>query len=231
MAKPARKSKTRPLRNAEFTRTALMECALDMYQRFGYENTSLKKIGQELHLSGPAMYYHFSSKSELLTEAFARRMDHMIQAHEKLPKELNNVERLWTFTALHLRLQFGTRSHPIGDFSVFGVIHLLVLCEPKHRKRLIKIMRGFLDRLTGILRDGIDEGVFLQVHPVATANAIFGMSNQAPAWFHQGGELTLSDLSSIYANFSLRMVGVAAGKVDKRLQILVNNAAIAEGMN
>ncbi len=51
---------------AESTRDRILDVALDLFIEKGFDKTSLREIAEELGFSKAAIYYHFSSKDEIL---------------------------------------------------------------------------------------------------------------------------------------------------------------------
>ena len=48
------------------TRERILDVALDLFTDQGFDGTSMREIAERLHLSKPAIYYHFASKDEIL---------------------------------------------------------------------------------------------------------------------------------------------------------------------
>ena len=48
------------------TRERILETALDLFIERGYDKTSLREIAEKVGVTKPALYYHFSSKEEIL---------------------------------------------------------------------------------------------------------------------------------------------------------------------
>jgi AcrR family transcriptional regulator len=48
------------------TRDRILDVALDLFTDQGFDGTSMREIAERLHLSKPAIYYHFASKEEIL---------------------------------------------------------------------------------------------------------------------------------------------------------------------
>jgi len=48
------------------TREKILDVALDMFTDQGFDATSMREIAERLHISKPAIYYHFASKEEIL---------------------------------------------------------------------------------------------------------------------------------------------------------------------
>jgi AcrR family transcriptional regulator len=48
------------------TRERILDVALDLFTEQGFDGTSMREIAEQLHISKPAIYYHFASKEEIL---------------------------------------------------------------------------------------------------------------------------------------------------------------------
>jgi AcrR family transcriptional regulator len=48
------------------TREKILDVALELFTDQGFDGTSIREIAERLHLSKPAIYYHFASKDEIL---------------------------------------------------------------------------------------------------------------------------------------------------------------------
>jgi AcrR family transcriptional regulator len=48
------------------TRERILGVALDLFTDQGFDGTSMREIAEQLHISKPAIYYHFASKEEIL---------------------------------------------------------------------------------------------------------------------------------------------------------------------
>jgi AcrR family transcriptional regulator len=48
------------------TRDRILDVALDLFADQGFDGTSMREIAERLHISKPAIYYHFASKEEIL---------------------------------------------------------------------------------------------------------------------------------------------------------------------
>jgi AcrR family transcriptional regulator len=48
------------------TRERILDVALDLFTDQGFDGTSMREIAEQLHISKPAIYYHFASKEEIL---------------------------------------------------------------------------------------------------------------------------------------------------------------------
>lgn len=57
------------------TRERILDVALDLFTDQGFDGTSMREIAERLHISKPAIYYHFASKEEILMALHMRVHD------------------------------------------------------------------------------------------------------------------------------------------------------------
>ena len=63
----------RPRRSGEETRAEAQRVALSLFIAKGYEATSLREIAEALGISKAALYYHFTSKEDIVKEGMLSR--------------------------------------------------------------------------------------------------------------------------------------------------------------
>ncbi len=63
---PARDDQPGDDRADASTREKILDVALDLFTSQGFDGTSMREIAGRLHISKPAIYYHFASKEEIL---------------------------------------------------------------------------------------------------------------------------------------------------------------------
>jgi AcrR family transcriptional regulator len=66
------------------TREKILDVALDLFTSQGFDGTSMREIAERLHISKPAIYYHFASKEEILTALHLRVHESVRPAFERL---------------------------------------------------------------------------------------------------------------------------------------------------
>lgn len=209
------------VRDGQLTKEALMRVGLRLYKRVGYEATSLRMITEELGITVAATYYYFRSKDELLVAAFKRSLENLQMAHDSVSAELSARERLWTFVHLHTRMQ---RAESVTDRQPYGASQLITSVPADTAAPLIELMRNMRDRLRSIIAAGVRDKSFDKVDPTATTYAIFGMSQQINYWYQPNESLDMNKLSTMYADFALRIVG--ADPIRNRAQLLSLTASV-----
>ena len=81
---------------AEQTRQRILKAALDLFAEKGYERTTFEDVARSIRLTKGAVYWHFKTKPDLLTELFS----YMSQRHtEQVGRDLPHPETLEGLTA------------------------------------------------------------------------------------------------------------------------------------
>jgi AcrR family transcriptional regulator len=73
---------TSPTTKAEATRTRILDAALEMFRRQGFESTTMRGIAAEAGVSLGSAYYYFESKGDLVMAFYERAMEAMIPGME-----------------------------------------------------------------------------------------------------------------------------------------------------
>jgi len=143
----------------ELTSTQILEAALSLFKNFGIEKTSLAMIAKEVGITKPSIYYHFSSKEELVEHSF----NHTLRNYKfnaffhinELNKD-NYGEKLY---------QFGLDLLPTtvdDNYELVKVLNEFALLSNRNsnfKQRLISVQFEFINGFRNILLKGIDEGV------------------------------------------------------------------------
>jgi AcrR family transcriptional regulator len=64
-----------PAPGGESTRERILDVAMELFTDQGFDGTSMREIAARLHISKPAIYYHFASKEEILMALHMRLHD------------------------------------------------------------------------------------------------------------------------------------------------------------
>lgn len=77
--------------NAEQTRNAILDSALDLFYEKGFTRTTFDEIAKRIELTKGAVYWHFRNKADLLTAL----IKYMVYKHHNVPEQ--DAERLSFF--------------------------------------------------------------------------------------------------------------------------------------
>lgn len=125
------------------TRRLIMQAALDLFGTNGFARTSLREIAEKVGITKPALYYHFSSKDDLLIELVRPLQDAMAdlldraEAAEPRPTGREFFTAYFDVVMEHrqlsawLSMDAASRAHPALSSKGW-----------EQQERLIKLVRG-----------------------------------------------------------------------------------------
>jgi AcrR family transcriptional regulator len=156
---------------ANETEKRLMESALSLFSEKGYEGASIREIIERAGVTRPVLYYYFENKEQLfcrLVESWFLQSTADMDA--VLAKAKGYRERL---KALILLLFEKTERSP----EVVRLIFQVFLSPSLAGFRLDRegLWRARLDRVAGIMREGLESGEFRGKDPETLAIAFCGM--------------------------------------------------------
>lgn len=188
-------SPTRPKsgrKRGSVNKAAIMGVASAMFRDRGYDRTSLEDIAAGLSITKPSLYYHFSSKEEILLECIAQGY---ILFQQKIADRddarLSGRERVHIFIGAYVDLfQDNVLSMIVADERV-----MTDAGKTKYRNYKRMLNRDLIDRLELGRKDG--SLAFDDAHIVSFG--IFGMINWMTHW--QSGALQI-DLGAVTDQFT-----------------------------
>src|ERR1043165_1669208 len=68
-----------PVRDPDGTREALISSSLALFERLGYDATSVQQIVDDAGRTKGAFYHHFESKEDLLRDLHEEFIDHQLE--------------------------------------------------------------------------------------------------------------------------------------------------------
>ena len=160
-----------------------MRVAVDLFNRQGYDATSVGDVARELGLTKSAIYHHVPSKEHLLQSAVDEALDALTAA-------LDAVSATDGLDA-EQRLRAAVRSSVTVLVDHLPAVTLLLRVHgntPVEKAALAR-RRGIDERLADMVRDAVDEGVLRDdLDPLVISRLLFGMVNSLVEWVRPGVE-------------------------------------------
>ncbi|MFN8507161.1 MAG: TetR/AcrR family transcriptional regulator [Dehalococcoidia bacterium] len=183
-------------------RDQLVEAAARVFARKGFDSASMEDIAAEVGVLQGSLYYHVSSKAELLFLVQHRRL---MAINAALDEIADSAEP----PAEKLR-------HAIGEH-----LHYLETNYPESRNWFTEPGRGTdngdarddireLNHRYGgiwvrIIREGIESGAFRAgVDPGTVARGILGMCNWVPRWYRREGARSIDEIIADLSEMAVR---------------------------
>ncbi len=176
----------------EVRRDQIAEAALEVISRHGTGQLNVGAVARRIGIVPSAVYRHFRGKEEILSAAIARMGEHLLMNVDRAVREDGSRARLRKL----LRLHIGTiRDGYAGPRIIFaeGIDGGGV----SHRMEIFHIIRRYLERVAGIVRDGQRLGDLREdIDPGATAVHFLGLVQPAATlWYLSAGKFDVTRAS------------------------------------
>ena len=159
----------------------VLRVAIELFNRQGYDATSMGDLARELGLTKSAIYHHVPSKEHLLQSAIDEALDALTEALDAVSaaKGLDAGQRLRAAVRSSVTVLVGH----LPEVTLLLRVHGNTPVE----KAALARRRGIDERLADMVRDAVDEGVLrADVDPLLASRLLFGMVNSMTEWVRPG---------------------------------------------
>jgi AcrR family transcriptional regulator len=166
--------------------------AIELFNRQGYDATSVGELARELGLTKSAIYHHVPSKEALLAAALDEALDGLAAAIDASVSESGGP-------SAYDRLRSAVRQSVeiLGDHLPAVTLLLRVRGNSEVELAALERRRVIDDKLAGLVRAAVDEGSLrADISPELISRLLFGMVNSLVEWYRPDGPVPLRDLSA-----------------------------------
>jgi AcrR family transcriptional regulator len=167
-----------------YDQQSVLRIAVDVFNRHGYDATSMGILADNLGISKSAIYHHVPSKGDLLKLA----LDHALGGLEAI---LEQPEA--TSGAADARLEFVLRQTVavLVDRLPFVTLLLRLRGNTEIERNALERRRTFDHKVAALISNARDEGSLRQdIDPRTVTRLLFGMINSIVEWYKPGGSLS-----------------------------------------
>ena len=166
---------------ADSARSRILDEAASLFLQRGHEGTSLRHLAEVVGMKAGSLYYHFSSKDELLTTILERGIEVMHEAFDRAEREHNDAdpfERVGAHIRAHLSALYEN-----GPYTAAHVVTFRTAPESV-RAALVPTRDAYEARWTALLSDLQQSGAVAADVDINVARlALFGAMNSSVEWF------------------------------------------------
>lgn len=172
------------------TKERIVEAAVDLFYRQGYNATSLRQIADGVGLQVGSLYNHMSSKEQLLFDIMRDVMEELIEhtEEEMAAAGPDSLDRVLAFLRASIHFH-ATRQRQtfIGNSELRGL-------SPEHRAQIVELRDRYETMLRATLQAAQDDGS-IEVDDVQLATfAALALCTSVATWYRPDGRLLLEDL-------------------------------------
>jgi AcrR family transcriptional regulator len=169
--------------------------AIAVFNRQGYDGTSMGDLAAELGLSKSAIYHHVAGKESLLAAALDEALDGLSTA---IDQALDQGAGSDGGSSAYERLRLAVRGSVEVLVEHLPAVTLLLRVRGNSPVEIAALERRRLldERLAGLFRAAIDEGSLRpDLDPELVSRLVFGMVNSLVEWYRPGGPLDPAHLA------------------------------------
>jgi AcrR family transcriptional regulator len=170
---------TRPGRRGRpgYDLESLLAVAVAVFNERGYDGTSMEDLSRRLGISKSSIYYHVSSKEELLALALDRALDGLFAVVEEIRASdapaIDRLERL-------VRASVGV----LADRLPYVTLLLRARGNTSTERGALARRREFDQIVADLVKEAERDGdIRPDVEPAVTARLLFGMINSLVEWY------------------------------------------------
>ncbi len=172
------------------TKARIVDAAIDLFHRQGYNATSLRQIADGVGLQVGSLYNHMASKEQLLYEIMRDVMVELIQHTEEEMAAAGDdtLERLWAFLRASIHFHATRQKQTfIGNSELRGLL-------PEHREEIVELRDRYETLLRDTLQAAQDAGSIAVADVQLATFAALALCTSVATWYRPNGRLSLDDL-------------------------------------
>jgi len=163
----------RKQREKERRRDEIMKAAKQVFSQKGFNRATMEEIATEAELSPGTLYLYFKNKEELHTSLSINILEHLSeQVQNVVGQKITVEEKIERFRDVFIDVYEYDSNILINLFHLQSGETLRNLSEDV-LKQLKKFSAEAHGAIADVIRQGIDDGIFIQEHPVALADVLW----------------------------------------------------------
>ena len=174
-------------------RERILAAAVQLFAQYGYHAATMRDIARISGIQAASIYYHYASKQALLVEIMDTHMRNLNANLQRIMQENTSIElRLHEAIANHIRL------HTTYKAEFFIIDTEIRALEEEQRGVILPLRDQYEMLLQGLLREGMQQGMFRQVDIKIASYALIAMCTEVATWFRPDGRLSVQQVIDIY---------------------------------
>jgi AcrR family transcriptional regulator len=184
-------SDRRPRGRPGYDRETVLRRAVDVFNRRGYDATSVGDLASELGVSKSAIYHHFDSKEALLSSALEEALDGIGRA---VARAADDSAATSAYERLRATVEAAVRI--LVEQLPAVTLLLRVRGNSEIERSALARRRRIDDELAALVRAAVVEGTLRDdVNPDVISRLMFGTVNSVADWYRPDGPLDADTLA------------------------------------
>jgi len=185
--------------------------AIELFNRQGYDGTSMGDLAKELGLTKSAIYHHVPSKEHLLSAALDEALDGLSAAFDAAAQGAPG-----TTAAQRLRTAVQQSVAILVEHQPAVTLLLNVHGNSEVELAALARRRTVDDKLAGLVQAAVQEGALRSdIPPDLISRLLFGMVNSLVQWYRPGGAVDADTLARSIATLAFDGLALAKDVADE----------------
>lgn len=175
----------------------IQKIAADLFATRGYRAVGVAEIGEAVGLGRGALYYHISSKEDLLFNIAVRYIEDLVVAgRDSLASEPDPRKRIYILSRNLMHTIF-------ANLPEMTVCFREADCLTGQRHRIVsELHQAYQDIWTTTFREGEKKGLFRSL-PTVAIKGILGMYFYSFLWLKPSGRKSSREIADVFADLAL----------------------------
>jgi AcrR family transcriptional regulator len=180
-----------------YDQAAVLRAAIDLFNKQGYDGTSMGDLAAVLGITKSAIYHHVPSKEHLLSEA----LDEALAGLEAAITETEQMDEASAYERLRSVVRQSVEVLVAHQPAV--TVLLRVRGNSPVELRALARRRGIDARLAALVQAAVDEGSLrTDLPPDLVSRLLFGMVNSLVEWHRPGRGVGATELAEAIATLA-----------------------------
>ncbi len=181
----------------------IVETSIQLFDRKGFSDTSIKEIVEELNVTKGTFYYYFKSKAELLKDIHVTYIDDLIEQQKLILEDSQKDCTDKLYGLIYMVISNIRSNRESARIFTREVRHL----SGEHIKEIKAKRNLFRQRYQELIEVGIRQGEFKNTIPADMLTfGILGIINWTYYWYNPDGEVSEQELAQMFTNVILNGV-------------------------
>ncbi|MFZ5644623.1 MAG: TetR/AcrR family transcriptional regulator [Bacillota bacterium] len=179
----------------------VLNCALKLFYKKGYNSTSMEDIAYELGIKKASLYYHIKGKQELLYE--------MIESIGlKVMSKIEEIEKSNDTTYGKLKKSIHAYALTcLENIEYTAIIHDETRSlEDEQRHFIEKLQKDFISFFKEMFSEGISKGYIVDMDVNILTHLVLGTCTWVYKWFKPGEKYSPAEMASMVTDFVMRAI-------------------------
>jgi len=170
-------------RERERRRQQIIVAAKRVFSDKGFNKATMEDIANEAELSPGTLYLYFKNKDELYASLSLRILHYLYIRLE----HLNSDENLNSDQRIHALKEAMYDVYEFDPLILINMFHLqssetLKNLTPELLSEIKALSRNSLSEMAKLFEDGVNNGVYIQRHPIAFADIVWALFSGVVLW-------------------------------------------------